>query len=208
MCLCIALLDVLKLTRTTTTANGLDITLQMSLADVERPTSAVSDREAPEVIDVDLLDVESVVPIRYEPPTRRRRVSETGRSVSVGREVITINDSDDDDIEFVSARTVPRPRSESNTSVLIVLPEPFYEGAYFPLRLPRRSLRYHQFRRYLEGLYLCEEDHHLFPLPQGRLFPMPNLFLSKQTLDVCLGLPKTPRRLLLHLPLLRLTMSL
>lgn len=87
----------------------------MSLADVERPISAVSNRETPEVIDVDLLE-EEMVPIRYEPPTRRRRVSETGRSVPVGREVITINDSDDDDdVQFVSVRTAPRTHRESNT---------------------------------------------------------------------------------------------
>ncbi|KAJ8588268.1 hypothetical protein M405DRAFT_820000 [Rhizopogon salebrosus TDB-379] len=81
----------------------------MSLADVQRPTSTVSGRGSPEIIDVDLL--EEVAHTRSGPPTRRRRVSESGRSVPVEREVITINDSDDDDdIQFVSVRTAPRIR--------------------------------------------------------------------------------------------------
>ncbi|KAG1736551.1 hypothetical protein EDB19DRAFT_1720956 [Suillus lakei] len=84
----------------------------MSLADVERPISAIPEqrgRESPEIIDVDLFDVEEVARIESSPPTRRRRVSESGRSVPVEREVITINDSDDDDIQFVRARPAPRP---------------------------------------------------------------------------------------------------
>lgn len=84
----------------------------MSLADVQRPISAVSARETPEIIDVDLLD--EVAHTGSEPPTRRRRLSESGRSAPVGREVITIHDSDDE-IEFVSVRTAPRTRSEFNT---------------------------------------------------------------------------------------------
>ncbi|KAG2132977.1 hypothetical protein DEU56DRAFT_423097 [Suillus clintonianus] len=84
----------------------------MSLAIVERPISAIPEQrghESPEIIDVDLFDVEEVARIGSRPPTRRRRVSESGRSVPIEREVITVNDSDDDDIQFVSARPAPRP---------------------------------------------------------------------------------------------------
>ncbi|KAG1779019.1 hypothetical protein EV702DRAFT_116365 [Suillus placidus] len=83
----------------------------MSLAAVERPVPAIPERrgrETPEIIDVDLFDVEEVARIGSRPPTRRRRVSESGRSVPVDREVIIINDSDDEDVQFVRARPAPR----------------------------------------------------------------------------------------------------
>lgn len=83
----------------------------MSLADVERPISAIPEqrgRESPEIIDVDLFDVEEVARIGSRPPLRRRRISESGRSVPVEPEVIIINDSDDDDVQFVRARPAPR----------------------------------------------------------------------------------------------------
>ncbi|KAG2369018.1 hypothetical protein BDR07DRAFT_1456901 [Suillus spraguei] len=85
----------------------------MSLAEVERPTPAIQEqrgRESPEIIDVDLFDVDEVARIGSRPPTQRRRLSESGRSVPVEPEVIIINDSDDDDVQFVRARPAPRPQ--------------------------------------------------------------------------------------------------
>ncbi|OJA19533.1 hypothetical protein AZE42_06604 [Rhizopogon vesiculosus] len=107
----------------------------MSLADVQRQISALSDRETPEIIDVDLLD--EVAHTGSEPPTRRRRVSESGRSAPVGREVITINDSDDDDIQFVSVRAAPRTRRGH-----IFSPSPPPQIASIPPvpQIPRRFL--------------------------------------------------------------------
>lgn len=83
----------------------------MSLAEVERPIPVIPEQrghESPEIIDVDLFDVEEVARIGSRPPTQRRRVSESGRSVAVEPEVIIINDSDDDDVQFVRARPAPR----------------------------------------------------------------------------------------------------
>lgn len=83
----------------------------MSLTEVERPISAIPEQQgpaSPEIIDVDLFDVEEVARIGSRPPTQRRRVSESGRSVPIDPEVIIINDSDDDDIQFVRARPAPR----------------------------------------------------------------------------------------------------
>ncbi|KAG0699258.1 hypothetical protein DFH29DRAFT_1002132 [Suillus ampliporus] len=115
----------------------------MSLADVERPISVIPQqrgRESPEIIDVDLLDMEEVARIGSRPPTRRRRVSESGRSVPVEREIITINDSDDDDIQFVSARPAPRSYrahvfSPSPPPQLAVIPPvPQIPRRFLPLR--------------------------------------------------------------------------
>lgn len=83
----------------------------MSLAEVERPIPVIPEQrghESPEIIDVDLFDVEEVARIGSRPPTQRRRVSESGRSVAVEPEVIIINDSDDDDVQFVRSRPAPR----------------------------------------------------------------------------------------------------
>ncbi|KAG1738426.1 uncharacterized protein EDB91DRAFT_1249340 [Suillus paluster] len=111
----------------------------MSLVDVERPISVIPQqrgRESPEIIDVDLLDVEDqVARIRSRPPTRRRRVSESGRSVSVEPEIITINDSDDD-IQFVSARSHrERLFSPSPPPQLAVIPPvPQIPRRFLPMR--------------------------------------------------------------------------
>ncbi|KAG2145314.1 uncharacterized protein EDB93DRAFT_1151560 [Suillus bovinus] len=113
----------------------------MSLAEVERPIPAIPEqrgRESPEVIDVDLFDAEEVARIGSRPPTQRRRVSESGRSVPVDPEVIIINDSDDDDIQFVRARPAPRSRTIFSPSpppqIAAIPPVPPIPRRFIPMR--------------------------------------------------------------------------
>lgn len=112
----------------------------MSLAEVEHPIPAIPEqrgREFPEIIDVDLFDVEEVARIGSRPPTQRRRVSESGRSVTVEPEVIIINDSDDEDVQFV--RAMPAPRSHR---ARIFSPSPPPQIAAIPPvpQIPRRFI--------------------------------------------------------------------
>jgi len=87
--------------------------LQMPLIDIEGHFPSIfepNEAQPPQIIDVDLLDTEDIIDLSPSPPRQRRRVAEDGRSVPVDREVILIQDSDDE-IQYVGSSQSTRPRS-------------------------------------------------------------------------------------------------
>ncbi|KAH7928131.1 hypothetical protein BV22DRAFT_1126882 [Leucogyrophana mollusca] len=117
----------------------------MSLADVERPVSSISDRrrrrDSPEIIDVDALDADDIVP---RPPTQRRRLAD-GRPMATERDIIYLSDNEDDpDIQFLgsSQGTPQRVHTFARRERIFSPPPPPQMEAIPPVpEVPRRFIR-------------------------------------------------------------------
>ncbi|KAH7911696.1 hypothetical protein BJ138DRAFT_1113013 [Hygrophoropsis aurantiaca] len=153
----------------------------MSLVEIEMPLVVPSDhlrqRENPEIIDVDALDIADIIPTRARPPRQRRRL-EDGRSLPIERDTISISDSDDDpDIQFIgsSQRTSPRPRPVRAERIFSPPPPPQMNAIPPVPEIPHRFVRMRRHPPPFPGVVLPDDQPFPFEANMRRQARAPSL---------------------------------